>query len=187
MVRALLHPILALALAAMPLSAQATDGVRFKIGRDTVVDGVRCGPTGRAFAVVYADGQLDECPLAMDTTIAGHTFPRGTWIRLNEQGHLKSVWLPKPLVVQGLPCRGTGYKGWSVTFYPSGALSQCFLDKVTDIDGVPCASASFLRELTGNSNVFLTEAGRLHSCRLARDFERGGVRHRKGSRITIGG
>ena len=187
MVHALFQPILALALATIPLSAQATGGFRFKIGRDTVVAGVRCGPTGRAHAVVYADGQLDECPIAMDTTMAGHTFPRGTWIRLNEHGELKSVWLLKPQLVQGLPCRGTGYKGWAVTFYPNGALSLCFLDEVTTIDGVPCASASFLRELTGNSGVALTEAGRLRSCRLARDFERGGVRHEKGSRITIGG
>jgi hypothetical protein len=187
MMRTLLSTLLMAALTGVSLSAQDSVGIRFKISRDTVVAGVRCAPTGRAHAVVYPTGRLDECPIAMDTAIAGHTFARGTWIRLDEEGVLKSVWLSKPLVIQGLPCRGTGYKGWAVTFHANGALALCFLEELTTIDGVPCAAAAFLRELTGNSGVSMSDRGRLRSCRLARDFERGGTRHQKGSRITIDG
>ncbi len=106
---------------------------------------------------------------------------------MTEDGLLVSVWLLQPFVVQGLPCRGTGYKGWAVTFHPSGRLSLCYLNEMATIDGVPCAAATFLREMTGNSGVSLREDGRLRSCRLARDFERGGIRHTKGNRITIDG
>ena len=177
--------MLLLAGVSLPLHAQSADGTRIRLGQDTVVAGVRCSPTGRAYAVVYPNGRLDECPIAMDTTIAGHQFPRTTWIRLTEDGVLKAVWLPKSQLVQGLPCKGTGFKGWAVTFHPSGALSLCFLNEVATIDGVPCASASFLKELTGNSGVLLREDGKLQSCRLARDFERNGVRYSKGRRITM--
>lgn len=181
-----LLPILLLVVGmTLPIDAQTANGVRIRLSQDTIVAGVRCAPTGRAHAVVYPNGQLDECPLAMDTTIAGHQFPRGTWIRFTEGGVLKSVWLPRPLDVQGLPCKGAGFKGWAVTFHPGGALSLCFLDENATIDGVPCAAASFVRELTGNSGVLLREDGKLLGCRLARDFERGGVVHKKGSRITM--
>jgi hypothetical protein len=185
MTRTFFTALLLLVSVRFPLHAQAADGVRIRLGQDTVVAGVRCGPTGRAYAVVYANGRLDECPVAMDTTIAGHRFPRTTWIRLTEDGVLKSVWLPTSRDVQGLPCKGTGFKGWAVTFHKSGALSLCFLNEVATIDGVPCAAASFLKELTGNSGVMLREDGTLQSCRLARDHERGGVKHKKGSRITM--
>ena len=185
MTRAFFTTLLLLIGMRFPLHAQAADGVRIRLGHDTIVAGVRCGPTGRAYAVVYPNGRLDECPVAMDTAIAGHPFPRGTWIRLTESGALKSVWLPRSLDVQGIPCKGTGFKGWAVTFHPSGALSLCFLNEVATIDGVPCAAASFLKELTGNSGVSLREDGKLQGCRLARDYERGGVVHKRGSRITM--
>lgn len=168
-----------------PLAAQTDESLRFRIRQDTIVDGVRCGPTGRAYAVIYENGRLDECPIAADTTIAGTPFPRGTWIRLTDDGVLKSVWLLAPMSVQGLPCRGTGFKGWSVTFHRSGRLSFCYLEVMATIDGVPCAAATFLRELSGNSGVSLGEDGRLRSCRLARDFVYGGMPHKKGSRITL--
>jgi hypothetical protein len=168
-----------------PLGAQSDAGLRFRIGQDTVIDGVRCGRTGRAYAVIYESGRLDECPIAADTVIAGHHFPHGTWIRLTDDGVLKSVWLLAPLTVQGLPCRGTGFKGWAVTFHRSGRLSLCYLDEMAMIDGVPCAAATFLRELTGNSGVSLREDGRLNSCRLGRDFVYGGMPHKKGSRFTL--
>ena len=184
MTRTLFQALLLLASTAS-LHAQDADGTRIRLGQDTIVAGVRCAPTGRAYAVVYPNGKLDECPIAMDTVIAGHRFPRTTWIRLTEEGVLKAVWLPKPQAVQGIPCKGTGFKGWAVTFHPNGALKLCYLSELTIIDGIPCASASFLKELTGNSVVALGEGGELRSCRLARDFERKGVRYSKGNRISI--
>lgn len=181
------HAFITLLLAAgvsAPLNAQSDD-LRIRLGSDTTIAGIRCMPTGRASAVIYPNGRLDECPIAVDTVMAGHQFPRGTWIRLSEEGVLKAVWLPEPLTVQGLPCRGTGYKGWAVTFHPNGRLSLCFLDDPAVIDGVPCAAATFLREMTGNSGVVLRDDGRLQSCRLSRDYEYNGVTYRKGKRITV--
>jgi hypothetical protein len=185
MLRTLVRTLLLATGVSSPLAAQSDEGLRFRIGQDTIVDGVRCGPTGRAYAVIYENGRLDECPIAADTMIAGHHFPRGTWIRWTDDGVLKSVWLLAPLTVQGLPCRGTGFKGWAVTFHRTGKLSLCYLDKEATINGVPCAAATFLREMTGNSGVSLREDGRLHSCRLARDFVYGGTPHKKGSRFTL--
>lgn len=174
----------------MSLGAQASRAPgdasqRIRLRVDTTISGVRCGPTGRAYAVIHPNGRLDECPLAGDTTVAGHSLPRGTWIRLTTEGSLRSVWLAKPLALQGVPCRGEGYKGWAVDFHPSGALALCYLDRAAVIDGVPCAAASFLTELSGNSAVALREDRRLRSCRLSRDHDSDGVRHRKGTRITV--
>jgi len=167
-----------------PLTAQP-DELRIRLRDDTTIAGIRCMNTGRASAVVYDNGQLDECPIAMDTMMAGHQFPRGTWIRLTEDGVLRSVWLTEPLSVQGLPCRGTGYKGWAVTFHPNGRLSLCYLNDPAIVDGVPCAAATFLREMTGNSGVVMRDDGRLQSCRLSKDYDYDGVTYRKGKRITV--
>lgn len=183
--RTLLASLLLVASAARPLGAQVEQSLRLRLRQDTTIAGVHCGPTGRASAEIFPSGGLEACPVAMDTTIAGHDFPQGTWIRLTEDGVLRSVWLLKPMVVQGLPCRGTGFQGWAVTFHRSGTLSLCYLDEAATIDGVPCAAATFLRELTGNSGVSLREDGRLRSCRLARDFVFGAVPYKKGSRITL--
>jgi hypothetical protein len=54
--------------------------------------------------------------------VQGHEFPARTWIHLRQGGELDSVWLPHDVVVQGHLCRGTGNRGWSITFYPEGGL-----------------------------------------------------------------
>ena len=169
---------------ARPVAAQE-GSIRFRITTDTVVGGVPCAPTGRAYAVAYDDGALDECPIAVDTIIAGHPVPRGTWIRVYPSRQLRSLWLNTHQEIQGVPCRGTGYKGWAVTFHDNGTLSLCYLSKSTVIDGVPCAGASFLTEMTGNSGVSFDDGQRLLRCRLSRDYVRNGVRYRKGRQFTV--
>lgn len=169
---------------AQTLGAQE-GSIRLRIATDTVIAGVPCAPTGRAYAVVYDDGGLDECPIGVDTIIAGHPIPRGTWIRLHPSKQLRSLWLNAHQEVQGIPCRGTGYKGWAVTFHNNGTLSLCYLSKSTVIDGVPCAGASFLTEMTGNSGVSLDEEKRLTRCRLSRDYVRNGVRYKKGRPFAV--
>ncbi|MCC6245977.1 MAG: hypothetical protein IT353_24300 [Gemmatimonadaceae bacterium] len=167
-----------------PIVAQE-GSIRFRITTDTVVAGVSCAPTGRAYAVVYDDGKLDECPMGVDTIIAGHPIARGTWIRLHPSQKLRSLWLNEHQEVQGIPCRGTGYKGWAVTFHDNGTLSLCYLSRSAVIDGVPCAGASFLTEMTGNSGVSLDDQQRLTRCRLSRDYVRNGVRYKKGRPFTV--
>jgi hypothetical protein len=166
-----------------PLRAQTERGARIRLRADTVIDGVRCAPTGRAYAVLHANGALDECPLAIDTIIAGHALPRGTWLRLTEARGLDGAWLPANTTVQGVPCKGTGYKGWSVRFHADGALSLCYLSRAWTVDGIACRAAAFTTELTGSTQVQLDPDGHLHSCRLNADVVRGGVRFKRGQRV----
>lgn len=139
--------------------------VRLQLVADTVIAGVRCGPTGRAFAVIHANGSLDECPLAADTVIEGHALPRGTWLRLLSDRTLDGAWLPHDVTLQGIPCKGTGYKGWSVRFHPTGALKLCFLSRDAEIGGVRCRRGTFFAELSGSTAVSLDARGRLLRCR----------------------
>lgn len=158
---------------------------RIRLTRDTMLDGVRCAPTGRAYAVLHANGTLDECPLQMDSVIAGHPLPRLTWIRLHPDRTLYDVWLPRDATLQGIPCKGGGYKAWSVRFHPGGRLALCYLARDATIDGVPCRAASFVTELSGSTQVGLHENGRLRSCRLSRSVTRDGLTLKRGARITL--
>lgn len=165
--------------------AQQPAPYRFKLTKDSVIAGITCGPTGRAYVVLHDSGKVDECPVAADTTIDGHYLPRGTWLRLHPDDRLDGAWLSRDTELAGLPCKGTGYKGWSVRFHPGGALSLCYLSREAIVDGVPCRGAAFRTELTGSTQVNLHPDGTLHSCRLARDFTRDGVTWKRGKRITI--
>ncbi|MCC7001470.1 MAG: hypothetical protein IT357_04870 [Gemmatimonadaceae bacterium] len=171
--------------AAMP--AQEPASTRIKLTRDSVVGAVHCAPTGKAYAVIHPNGIVDECPLARDTVIDGHALPRGTWIQLNPDAMLTAAWLPRDVELQGLPCKGTGYKGWSVRFHADGHLALCFLSRDAEIDSVPCLGGSFLRELRGSTHVTLDATGRLRSCRLSRAATIDGRAYPKGARINRGG
>lgn len=178
-------PVLLMVMA-LSAGAQEPTGTRLRVARDTVLAGVRCGPTGRASAVLHANGRLDECPLAADTIINGHVLPRGTWVRLDDAGRLSGAWLPRDVLVQGLPCHGTGYKGWSVMFHPNGRLRECFPARDLLVFGVPCRGGGrFLRELRGSTMVVLHDDGSLASCRLSRAFTVAGVTHRAGTRLAL--
>jgi hypothetical protein len=167
------------------LCAQDAPVTRIRISRDTVVTGVRCASTGKAYAELYANGGLVECPIAADTVIAGHALPRGTWIRLHEDRGLDGAWLPRDTELQGLPCKGTGYKGWAVRFHADGRLSLCYLSREATIDGIPCRAGKFTTELTGSTQVQLHPNGRLRACRLADAVTRRGVTLRRGVRIVL--
>jgi hypothetical protein len=155
-----------------------------RLARDTVIDGVTCGPTGRARAEIHGNGRLSECPVARDTTIGGHPFPRGSWPRFTDTGVLLAAWFSRDVTLQGVPCKGAGYKAWSVTFRPGGRLATCYLARAVELDGVPCHAARFWRELTGSTHVVLHPDGRLRSCRLSRAVTIDGTAWRKGQRIV---
>lgn len=178
---------IALALSSSSSRAQDPSGTRIKFAADTLVGGVHCGPTGRAYAVIHSNGVIDECPLARDTIIDGHALPRGTWIQLTPEAMLFGAWLPRDLDLQGLPCKGTGYKGWAVRFHPDGRLALCFLSRDAEIDGVPCLGGSFFRELRGSTGVSLQANGRLRSCRLSRAATIDGKAYAKGARVDRSG
>jgi hypothetical protein len=176
--------MLAAMVLSMPMPAQEQVR-RIRLSRDTVVASVHCGPTGRAYAELYDNGGLVECPLAADSVIEGHALPKGTWIRLLQHRALDGAWLPRDTELQGLPCKGTGYKGWSVRFHADGKLALCFLARETTIDGIPCRAGSFRVELSGSTGVALHPNGRLSTCRLSRDVTRDGMTVRRGKHIHL--
>jgi hypothetical protein len=156
-----------------------------KLERDTIVDGIRCGPTGRAKATFFPSGKLQACPLASDTVLFDYEFSAGTWIYLTEAGVLSRAWLSRDTALQGHACRGTGYKGWSVEFYPSGGLKLCYLADQEVIQSVPCRRASFWGEISGGVQVSFHENGQLESCGAARDFTLDSITFRKHQRVWL--
>ena len=187
-----MNQTLLLALAALAFTArgappqEGTAILRMKLERDTTIDGIRCAPTGRAMASVFSRGGLASCPIAQDSMIANHHFAAGTWIYLTEERTLRAVWLNRDTELQGVSCKGAGYKGWSTEFYRSGALKLCYPAREMTVDGVPCRKASFWAELFGSTQAVFHETGHLRSCSLAAPFERPGVRFEKRDRIDIG-
>ncbi|MCC7053236.1 MAG: hypothetical protein IT355_08190 [Gemmatimonadaceae bacterium] len=168
-----------------PVPAQPPAEIRLRLTRDTVLSGVTCGPTGRSYAVLFADGALNECPIARDSVIAGHALPRETWILLDRSRTLVSAWLARDTELQAIPCKGKGYKTWHTRFHRDGQLAGCFLSRDATLDGVPCRAAAFLTELSGSTQVALHPGGRLQSCRVARAVTRDGVTIARGERITL--
>ncbi len=166
------------------VDAQAPGSTRLRLGRDTVIAGLGCGPTGRAYLVVHPNGVVDECPLSRDSVVEGHALPKGTWIQQTPEALMFAAWLPRDVELQGVLCKGTGYKGWSVRFHPDGRLASCFLAKDREIDGVPCMGGSFLREMRGSTQVSLQANGRLYSCRVAYRVTIDGRTYPKGARFA---
>lgn len=76
--------------AGSPAGAQRpSDLVRRKLSAVTVIDGIACGVTGRAYAYFHPSGRLAECPLATDTVLFGQTLPARTWVELMIDGRLR--------------------------------------------------------------------------------------------------
>lgn len=164
---------------------QSPAPTRIRLSRDTVVAGIRCGPTGRAYAALHANGTLEECPLAADSLVEGNLLAKGSWIRLTPEGILDGAWLLRDAQLQGLPCKGTGYKGWAVRFHPDGRLALCYLSREATIDAIPCKAGAFISELSGSTQVMLHHNGKLQSCRVARDVTYRGVALRGGKRVRL--
>lgn len=175
--------LVGIALGVIPSSGADAQGsvARRKLTAPTVLDGITCAPTGRAYASFHASGRLRECPLAADTVLFGQALPARTWVELTDDGRLRHAWLPRNASLSGHVCRGSGYREWSVLFHPSGALALCYLAREELIDGVPCQRGTFWIELRGRgkSEVRFRENGRLQSCQAARSFELNGRKVKK--------
>jgi hypothetical protein len=160
--------------------------VRVRLSADTLVDGIRCAHTGRAYAEFFvASGRLAECPLAHDDDVGGHSLPAGTWVILDAEGRLSRAWLSRDTRIGSMLCKGTGYKDWITEFHPDGALRMCFLAEPETIQGIPCRKGTFWGEVTGGVGVYFHEDGRLRSCGLARSVTIEGVRYRRWERIWL--
>ena len=174
-------------LAQAPATAQATPETRrVRLEADTVIDGIHCAPTGRAYAEFFINGgRLAECPLAEAANVGGHDLPAGTWVILHPDGRLRLVWLSRNARFGDVVCKGTGYKEWVTTFHPNGAVETCFLPRAATIDGIPCRAGTFLGELTGGVAVRFHANGRLESCSLGQPVTVGGERYRAWRRIWL--
>jgi hypothetical protein len=156
-----------------------------RLTHDTTVDGIRCGPSGRWRAGFFPSGRLESCALAEDYAVQRHALPARTWIHLRESGELASVWLPRDAMVQGHLCRGTGNRGWSVTFYPDGGLRTCYLAEEAVVQGVPCRKGSFWGEIRGGVYIRFHRNGRLATCSAARSFVLHGTGYRHRERVWL--
>jgi hypothetical protein len=172
----------------LPVGAapQNTAGVTYvKLTHDTIVDGIRCGPSGRWKSGFFPSGRLESCALAEDDAVQGHAFPAQTWVHLRESGELDSVWLPRDAAVQGHLCRGTGNRGWSVSFYPEGGLRTCYLATEAVVQSVPCRKGSFWGEIRGGVYTRFHRNGNLETCSAARPFALDGTSYRKRERVWL--
>jgi hypothetical protein len=158
-----------------------------KLVSSVVIDGIACAPTRWSYAEFYPSGRLASCPLAALTPIAGYRLPARTWVRLTEDGEIESVWLPQDTYLGDHLCRGTGDRGWSVTFHPTGVLRLCYLAREEIIEGIPCQKGSLWNEVRGRgrSAVHFREDGTLEKCQAARDFTRDGVAVKKWAVVLL--
>ena len=172
-------------LIAPPVSGQEPQLRTITIEQPRTIDGIPCGPTGKAKARLYSSGKLESCPLAVDHVLHGHTLKAKTWVYIDKFGTLTHAWLAQNTKIQGHTCKGTGYDGWVTEFYPTGRLKLCYLAEEELIQGVPCRKGSFWGEVTGGVKVSFYENGNLESCRAARDFSRAGRDYKKRRRVYL--
>lgn len=148
------------------------------------IDGVPCdaGEIG-----IFADSaRLESCRLASEATVRGARLPAGTFVAFEPSGAIRFAFLPDtdPLV-GGHACRGTSGHDWMTTFHPDGTLNLCWLARDEEIDGVPCARATFWKEVRGGAATRFRPDGRLASCRLSRDVTIGGQSYHSGEHVTV--
>ncbi len=157
-------------------------------GKTTVLDsgdivevqGIPC----RGSIFYYKDGKLESCILAHEDTLFGQSFPEGTQVSFTQEGVVDCCALPYDVSIQGHLCKGEGPGSWGTCFYPNGQLKLVWLAKDEIIQGIPCAYASFWRDvLGGSSGTYFHENGNLANCKLARDATIEGQSFKKGDRV----
>ncbi|MDI3527460.1 MAG: hypothetical protein PWR03_1643 [Tenuifilum sp.] len=112
-------------------------------------------------------------------------LPKGTIINKRTKDKIY-CFLPYNTMIQGYLCRGDENRGWETVFYANGKLALAWLAKPEDIQGVPCAPASFWTELFGGSAAVSFYAnGKLAKCKLSRDATINGRSFEKGDLVSF--
>lgn len=133
----------------------------------------------------YPNGRLRMAQLAQDESFYRHKLPKGTFIFWNEDGTPRHCFLSRNATIQGYPLRGGGHD-WMTVFHPNGSLKVGWLAKDTEIQGVPCAKATFWRDVAQRgAQIEFYPNGSLKRCKLSKEFTYQGKTYRKGYNLTI--
>ena len=131
-------------------------------------------------------GRLEFCRLGSDAVVKGAGLPSGTRFKLDPDGTIRFAFLPDPSPpIQGHRCRGTAGDDWMTTFHPGGNLKLCWLAEDEEIQGVPCARATFWGGVTGAGRTNFHPDGSLESCTVSREVTLGGESFRRGDRVQL--
>lgn len=142
---------------------------RKNLAQETQIQGYTCAKGNAWF---YADGRLQQCAVPRDTDFGVAYIPAGSWINLLEDGRPDFVFLAHDTEIAGNRCSGGNWllgprEGAMTGFYPNGKLKYCWLTGDQDVQGIPCAHSGMF---TGDSSVKFYQSGRVHSCKLSRDY-----------------
>jgi hypothetical protein len=99
------------------------------------------------------DGEFDYCWLSRPTLIQGFECKghgHSTMTGFYPSGRLKYFWPPENLVVDGVPCKTTGFQ--SVSLHENGRLRMCRLSEAATIQG---------RAFQAGEDIALDENGNL--------------------------
>lgn len=112
-------------------------------------------------------------------------LPEGTVIHKRTKDKIY-CFLPHNTKIQGILCKGGNQHDWETVFYVNGKLALAWLAKPEEIQGVPCASASFWTELFGSTAaVTFHNNGKLAGCKLAKDVTIDGHSFEKGDYVRF--
>jgi hypothetical protein len=166
-------------------SGPASPTTRRKLAQNTVIQGYPCAAD---YAWFYPDGKLNRCTVWRDTSFGEAQIPAGSIIQLWPDGTTQYVMLAHNATVLGYPAMGGSFlgpaEGTITSFYPSGRLRSLYLAEDETIDGVPCRSGKWgiLTDRRSAPNfVEFYENGKLHACKLTRDY----AGHREGQQIRL--
>ena len=178
---------LLLVLLACGVSSSAWAGEQPRVNRKTLDQPteIQGYPCDKGYAWFFDDGRLNRCTVTREIQFGEALIPAGSYIALHPDGTPDLVQMSHDAPILSVTCMGGSWLGPSegamVGFYPSGKLKQCYLAGDQTVQGVPCAPGGMLASLRGvDPGVLFYESGKLHACKLAKDF--GGKR--KGERFS---
>jgi len=178
-----------LVLLACGLPCLAGNGTQPQVTRRTLASaqGIQGYPCAKGYAWFYADGRLNQCTVSRDAAFGEATVPEGSIIVLRPDGKPHHVFLSRDADIAGYRAMGGGLLGTAegpvTAFYPSGKPKSIYLVGNQIVQGVPCRGGQWgivTDPIGGGNAIVLYENGKLHGCKLTKDFD--GVR--RGQRIV---
>jgi len=158
---------------------------RRRLAQNTVIQGYPCAAD---YAWFYPDGKLNRGTVSRDTSFGEAQILTGSIIELRPDGTPQYVMLAHNATVLGYPAMGGSFpdpaEGTIMSFCPGGRLRSLCLAKDETIDGVPCRSGKrgiLTDRRSASDGVEFCENGKLHACKLTRDY----AGHREAQQIRL--